>query len=197
MSQHEAGGSSVCIHSVCVDSSYRRKGVASKMLEEYTKRLSKDLTVCQLLLIAHEELVQLYEKAGFEYKGKSIVEHGNRPWFELRRILQQSTSSVSPALLEALSKPSEPKSKIAFNQIDSQTLESGSSRNQYDLICLRPSCGSVILKKDVGKFHLKPVDIDVCRNCTLVLLVYNFFTPTAQSAKHSAHYTSSGTDCTS
>jgi guanine nucleotide exchange factor len=161
MSRHEADGRSVCIHSVCVDSSYRRRGVASKLLEEYSKRLSEDLTIHQLLLIAHDDLIQLYEGAGFEFRGKSPVEHGSRAWFELRRILHPDHSSVSPAILEALSKSSTPMAKIEFSQIDSETLQSGNSYNQLDLLCPRPNCGSVILKKGVGRFHLKLAAVDV------------------------------------
>jgi len=156
MSRHEEKGTSVCIHSVCVDVPYRRKGVALKILEEYSKRLSEDPSIHRLLLIAHEELVQLYERAGFEYRGKSSVEHGSRLWFELRQILRQEPPSVSPALLQALSRPSEPKSKVDFAQIDQNNLETGNSTNPYDLICPRLNCGSVILKKGVGKFHSKP-----------------------------------------
>jgi hypothetical protein len=33
-------------------------------------------------LIAHEELLPLYTKAGFTSRGVSEVEHGARPWFD-------------------------------------------------------------------------------------------------------------------
>lgn len=35
-------------------------------------------------LIAHEELVPLYQKAGFELVGLSEVSHGARPWYEMK-----------------------------------------------------------------------------------------------------------------
>lgn len=165
MSHHESNGSSVCIHSVCVDTSHRRKGVATRMLDKYAERLSKDPSIHQLSLIAHEELVPLYEKAGFEYKGKSPVSHGSRPWFELHRILQGNNSThLSSALLAELSKPPTSKPTIEFAELDPSTLMSGDSSNLYDLLCPRPKCGSVILKQGVGKFHLKPAEVDVCQN---------------------------------
>jgi len=149
------------MHAVCVDAAYRRKGIAIRALQEYARRLAEDSTVHQLLLIAHEELVQLYEKAGFEYRGKSPVVYGARPWFELRWILQKGATSISPGLLEALSKRSEPKPKVDFSQIDGQSLENGVSTNPHDLLCPRPGCGSVILKNGVGKFRLESFVIDL------------------------------------
>jgi hypothetical protein len=133
--------------------------VSISLLQEYAKRLAKDPSVHQLLLIAHEELVQLYEKAGFEYRGKSPVAHGARPWFELRWVLQRESSSVPPGLLEALSKRPEAKAKFAFDKINEQNLEISS--NPHDLLCPRPGCGSVILKQGVGTFHLKANNVDV------------------------------------
>lgn len=40
-----------------------------------------------MLLITHEELRTLYEKAGFVWLGKSAVVHGAKPWYEMRRDL--------------------------------------------------------------------------------------------------------------
>ncbi|KAK7045482.1 hypothetical protein VNI00_007735 [Paramarasmius palmivorus] len=37
----------------------------------------------RVLLIAHEPLIPLYQKAGFELVGKSSVHHGSLPWFEM------------------------------------------------------------------------------------------------------------------
>jgi len=161
MSHHEPSGMSVCIHAVCVDAPYRRKGIATHLLQEYARRLSEDPSTHQLLLIAHEDLVQLYEKAGFEYRGKSPIVHGARPWFELRWVLRQGSSSISPAIIEALSQQSEPKPKVDFDQINSEGFESGTSSNPHDLLCPRPGCGSVILKKGVGKFRLESCIVDL------------------------------------
>ncbi|GJJ75246.1 guanine nucleotide exchange factor [Entomortierella parvispora] len=39
MFSHEPQGSAVCIHSVCVDPAYHRRGIASRMLQSYTKHV--------------------------------------------------------------------------------------------------------------------------------------------------------------
>jgi guanine nucleotide exchange factor len=84
MSQHIPEGRSVCIHSVCVDKKYHRQGVALNLLKDYISRLRASGLYDRTLLIAHEELIPLYKKAGFTLVGKSPVTHGPRPWFEMR-----------------------------------------------------------------------------------------------------------------
>ncbi|KAG0303092.1 hypothetical protein BGZ98_007001 [Dissophora globulifera] len=106
MSTHDPQGSSVCIHSVCVTSAYQRRGIAIAMVKEYLKHLqqhvhipaistssddSQELAdrntslvgVKRVLLIAHNELIGLYARAGFELVGQSAVEHGPDPWYEM------------------------------------------------------------------------------------------------------------------
>ncbi|KAE9402597.1 acyl-CoA N-acyltransferase [Gymnopus androsaceus JB14] len=88
MSQHTPDGPSVCIHSVCVSASYRRQGIALGLLKEYFSRVLRcQPKVERILLIAHEELIPLYVKAGFELVGKSSVAHGARPWYEMCLVL--------------------------------------------------------------------------------------------------------------
>ncbi|KAF5366189.1 hypothetical protein D9758_005674 [Tetrapyrgos nigripes] len=85
MSTHISHGRSICIHSVCVDKKYRRQGIALRLLKEYISRLQNNSNLYdRILLIAHEELIPLYENAGFTLVGKSEVTHGPRPWFEMR-----------------------------------------------------------------------------------------------------------------
>ncbi|KAF5383465.1 hypothetical protein D9757_006074 [Collybiopsis confluens] len=86
MSRHDPEGSAVCIHSVCVAESHRRQGVALALLKEYAERIRNisELKVERVLLIAHEELIPLYTKANFVLVGQSAVQHGARPWFEMR-----------------------------------------------------------------------------------------------------------------
>ncbi|KAF9163817.1 hypothetical protein DFQ26_002112 [Actinomortierella ambigua] len=38
----------------------------------------------RVLLIAHDELVPLYQRAGFQWVGKSEVSHGPDPWYEMK-----------------------------------------------------------------------------------------------------------------
>lgn len=84
MSEHVPGAPSVCIHSVCVATAYRRQGVALSLLQEYITRLRTSSDRYErVLLIAHEELIPFYRKAGFDLVGPSPVVHGSQPWYEM------------------------------------------------------------------------------------------------------------------
>ncbi|KAA1477795.1 acyl-CoA N-acyltransferase [Dentipellis sp. KUC8613] len=182
MSQHIAGGTSVCIHAVCVDRALLRRGIATALLKEYLRRLDAAnapgaVRYARALLIVHEELTPLYERIGFELVGRSEVIHGSRPWYEMRWVVP-SAASAAPAvakedhsqqipagLWEALTKSSSrtrPSGKMLSEEFTieqtveyeecSEEKETGEARNKYDLLCPRPGCGSVILKKHVAKY---------------------------------------------
>ena len=170
MNEHVPQSASVCIHSVCVASEHRRRGVALELLKEYIARLERSkqsgAPYERILLIAHENLRSLYEKAGFEWIGRSEVVHGPDPWFEMRRELASSLVPVSlqqqalpPGLLEALMSSSNrrppaarPLSEFANGLNDVSEQDSGSDVfvNKFDLLCPRPGCGSIILKNGVA-----------------------------------------------
>lgn len=167
MSKHVLGSSSVCVHSVTIIPAHRRKGIASALLREYISRLSAAGEYERILLITHEELRQFYDGVGFEFVGLSPVQHGLRPWYEMRKVLPRSEmtpsvpleqpQSLPPGLLDAL-KPSGRKATARILQSfpggvqDVCTLHSGDGvlKNKYDLICPRTGCGCVILKSGVG-----------------------------------------------
>ena len=77
MSVHDPEGSSVCIHAVCVSPDHRHKGIALSLLKEYLARLERarqeGAKYERVLLITHEAMRGLYDKAGFEFLGKSDV----------------------------------------------------------------------------------------------------------------------------
>ncbi|CAG8457429.1 22222_t:CDS:2 [Cetraspora pellucida] len=90
MSHHDPFGKTVCVHSVCVDKLYQRRGVAARMLNEYITKLRNesqnrdtDVKYERAVLISHEYLIPLYQKVGFILKGESQVVHGNDKWFDL------------------------------------------------------------------------------------------------------------------
>eukprot|EP00047_Mylnosiga_fluctuans_P015784 m.49275 g.49275 ORF g.49275 m.49275 type:complete len:166 (+) comp6103_c0_seq1:1311-1808(+) len=88
MRVHNPEGAAVCIHSVCVDPRYRRKGIALQLLRRYIAHVPAVCPVARrLLLISHKDLLALYEKAGFECLGLSSVHHGSLPWYECALIL--------------------------------------------------------------------------------------------------------------
>ncbi|XP_067846912.1 uncharacterized protein [Heptranchias perlo] len=83
MGVHEAAGTTVCIHSVCVDSAWRRQGVALGLLRRYVESVPQTRpAVRRFCLISHRHLLPLYAKAGFEMVGPSSVTHGAEAWYE-------------------------------------------------------------------------------------------------------------------
>ncbi|KAK7691549.1 hypothetical protein QCA50_004948 [Cerrena zonata] len=164
METHVSGAPSVCIHSVCVSQAHRRKGIAVGLLKEYISHLERarerGSPYERILLIAHEELQQLYAKAGFELVGPSSVVHGSRPWFEMRKVLTQSAPpSIPPGLMEALSATSRSKRPIGkllgafpsgLADVSDITPDSPYAVNLFDLLCPREGCGSIILKNGVA-----------------------------------------------
>ncbi|KAH6903809.1 acyl-CoA N-acyltransferase [Coprinopsis sp. MPI-PUGE-AT-0042] len=156
MSTHVPGGSSVCIHSVCVKRSY----------QQYIKRVKDDGGYERILLIAHDNLRQLYEKAGFEWLGESSVVHGKQKWYEMRIVLKSAAQPQSPTspkisqeVLQSLLRPSSQKRSPAmlseFSGTEDLATEDTSSPgvlvNRYDLLCPR-GCRGIILKSNSAQF---------------------------------------------
>ena len=81
MSLHEPGGDTLCIHSVVVDAAWRRKGLATWMLQNYLARVVEAGVAARVLLICKENLLPFYTGAGFANLGKSDIVHGQDPWF--------------------------------------------------------------------------------------------------------------------
>lgn len=168
MSTHVPGSSSVCIHSVCVSSAHRGHGVGLQLLREYIARLEaahrvKSAPYERILLITHENLRQLYEKAGFEWVGPSAVVHGSLPWYEMRIILGTPwVESSQQAMFEALQRSSNrnpvPRLLTSFpgGITDVCLRESDVLVNKFVLLCPRGDCGSVILKQRIAKFTEAP-----------------------------------------
>ncbi|KAL1659062.1 acyl-CoA N-acyltransferase [Schizophyllum commune] len=131
MSTHVPGASSVCIHSVCVAPEYRRRGIALKLLKEYISTLDNatNTPYTRILLIAHDDLVPLYEKAGFTLVGPSTVQHGARPWFEMRRdlgkeVLSKELGKELPPAQAAPPRAAPPAQAPESAQIDAQQPQS-------------------------------------------------------------------------
>ncbi|KAI0090668.1 acyl-CoA N-acyltransferase [Irpex rosettiformis] len=170
MEEHIPSGTSVCIHAVVVSPEYRKKGIALALLKEYITRLEKDHqaganTYNRILLICHENLRGLYEKAGFEWLGKSDVVHGPEPWYEMRRALsvapappsQPQAQTLPPGIWEALQRSSSRKVPVArllsvfSNGVDDVSQKEDSDvTNKHDLLCPRGGCGSIILKNGIA-----------------------------------------------
>lgn len=89
MHVHAPNGQTLCIHSVCVKSQFRRKGIALKLLHHYvTSYVKQNISGLSVIaLICRDYLIPFYEKAGFKCIGLSSVVHGQLPWHECQIIL--------------------------------------------------------------------------------------------------------------
>ncbi|KAG6866147.1 hypothetical protein C0991_008100 [Blastosporella zonata] len=178
MTTHVSGSSSVCIHSVCVHPSHRRRGVGLALLNEYIARLrlqsESGSGYERILLIIHKTLRPFYEQAGFENIGLSPVTHGALPWYEMRLLLAQLHSAEPdqpkqqappPGLYEALANASRrprPTVKLLRQyqggirelRVEDPDKE-GAWVNSADLLCPRPECGSFVLMKGKAEWKVR------------------------------------------
>ncbi|KAJ2489133.1 hypothetical protein IWW37_004222 [Coemansia sp. RSA 2050] len=86
MSTHDPKGTTVCIHSVCVDPKWQRKGVASMLLQRYTETMQEHNRstgdIKRLAMLSRADLVPLYERNGYKCLGPSAVSHGSEKWYD-------------------------------------------------------------------------------------------------------------------
>jgi predicted PhzF superfamily epimerase YddE/YHI9/GNAT superfamily N-acetyltransferase len=90
MRKHEISGWNLCIHSVAVDKSFRRNGIASKAMKQYIEILANNHSnVKQITLICKPRLLSFYKKCSFSVVGLSSVVHGTESWIEMNLDLQE------------------------------------------------------------------------------------------------------------
>ncbi|GAA5969239.1 hypothetical protein JCM21900_005014 [Sporobolomyces salmonicolor] len=157
MSRHDPTGPYVAIHSVCIEPSQRRKGLALNLLEEYLRRLAEMDGVKGARLVSHEELIPLYQKAGFELVGKSDVVHGGQPWFELKVDFPSSgptPSSSSPLVDDAPIDTLRSPGKMLASRAGAvqQLVDPQTGLNAADLYCPRAECRCLLLRRGTGKW---------------------------------------------
>jgi GNAT superfamily N-acetyltransferase len=90
---HEPNGPTVGLHSLCVHPGWRAKGLGTRILREYVRRIGNEKGVKRIALIAHDELVPFYERSpsaynrstncrvGFVNQGVSESKHGGITWY--------------------------------------------------------------------------------------------------------------------
>ncbi|KAL7536208.1 hypothetical protein ACHAXR_006986, partial [Thalassiosira sp. AJA248-18] len=92
MSTHDQSGSILAIHSVVVDSPYRRQGIASIMMKNYMQQMlphsnlvasTGHLGFRRILLLAKSHLLSFYVDNGFMVLRPSPIVHGKETWYEL------------------------------------------------------------------------------------------------------------------
>lgn len=70
------------VHSLCVLPAYRGRGVAKQLLSAALQK-AKDSGAKGARLMCHEESVAMYEGWGWRSRGESLIEYGEKPWWEL------------------------------------------------------------------------------------------------------------------
>lgn len=91
MSVHEAEGTTLCVHSVVVSESIRRRGFASRMLRHYVKAVPMEYPhLEQIRLITKARLIHFYKDIiGFSFVQLWPYTHGKDPWFEMMMPLKR------------------------------------------------------------------------------------------------------------
>ena len=88
MSLHEPEGTTLCVHSVCVEGSQRRRKVGTRMLAAYLQYVRAcSPSSKEVRLICKKHLTGFYEQGGFTLIGPSNVVHGQEQWFEMKQSL--------------------------------------------------------------------------------------------------------------
>lgn len=159
MEHHDPTGSYINIHSVVVAASHRRKGIAQALLQEYLARVKQQEGVKGVVLIAKQNLVALYEKAGFTLRGESEVVHGQDKWFELGidfTPAEEANSEKQAVLVEEedegdIRSPGRKLSSSAVGGIES-VVDKETGLNSADLFCPRAECRCLLLRKGAGKW---------------------------------------------
>ena len=82
-SLHDEKGSWQMIFGVNTIPSYRRKGIATKMLVEFI-RMAKEEGREGLVLTCKKEKIPFYARLGFSLEGLSESVHGNVEWYQMR-----------------------------------------------------------------------------------------------------------------
>lgn len=167
--------------------------MALSLLKEYFARLDSEkregrANYERVLLIAHDNLIGLYQRAGMELVGPSDVVHGPSAWFELRRDVppkEGRPTSLPPGLLDALRAPRRnvpsgrllsdfPDGVLSVTMPESQ--KDDKLVNKFDLLC--PKCDSIVLKAAVGRWVEKE-SVEV--NLFLVPELGQLITPKART----------------
>ncbi|ALS28009.1 N-acetyltransferase GCN5 [Paenibacillus sp. 32O-W] len=73
-----------CVLTVAVEPSWRRRGIASKLVRRLIRQAETD-GLASVMLMCEKHLVDFYRKQGFEYIGPAASNHGGIEWHEMRR----------------------------------------------------------------------------------------------------------------
>ncbi len=102
MTEHDAGGHVLCVHSVVTVEDHQRMGIASWMLTEYLRRVfAAHPEVTRVALLAKEHNTKLYMRCGFSSHGASPVEHGEDTWHDLQMHVRDADRHLEQFTVDA------------------------------------------------------------------------------------------------
>eukprot|EP01080_Neovahlkampfia_damariscottae_P003819 gene3819-6980_t len=87
MFEHVKNGETLCIHSVVVAEKARRKGLGTKIMNEYLIEIKKHKSIKRIFLLCKENLISFYKNCGFELMGPSEVVHGQELWYDMKMMI--------------------------------------------------------------------------------------------------------------
>ncbi|WP_295477921.1 GNAT family N-acetyltransferase [uncultured Pseudomonas sp.] len=79
---HDPAASNVVIMSVVVDPAWQGQGHASRLMDEYVRRM-RGLDKRSIHLMCKERHVALYQRLGYRYVQPSASDHGGMAWHEM------------------------------------------------------------------------------------------------------------------
>ena len=80
---HREDGRTIAIHSLSVLPAFQGRGLGKTIMKSYQQRMETSGIADRIALLAHDNLVQMYEGLGFEAKGKSDVQFAGGGWNSL------------------------------------------------------------------------------------------------------------------
>ena len=83
VSEKSQDGRTIIVWSLGVLPTYQGRGLGKVLLRSYQQRMSTSGIADRITLFAHDSLVSMYERIGFENKGKSRIEYAGGGWSDL------------------------------------------------------------------------------------------------------------------
>lgn len=82
---HQEHGRTIAVHSLAVLPMFRNRGLGKIIMKSFKQRIESSGIADRMSLVAHDHLIQFYEKLGFVNKGASQCKFGAGGWFDIVR----------------------------------------------------------------------------------------------------------------
>lgn len=92
---HQEQGRTIAIHSVAVIPQFQNRGLGKTVLNSYLQRMESAGIADLVSLLAHDDMIDFYQKLGFQNQGKSPVKFGGGGWNDLRYPFQRPGPGIA------------------------------------------------------------------------------------------------------